>query len=224
MSMLETLDSGADKKTNGSERAVAKSDLYKVVEDLRTEALEDGAPSIARSPRAYILERTISPRALEAMATLRIENSLYDHEGLLYFQTGQYGSTFPDYTGAEYAARFTLHNHPASDPGFTVSANDYDSTITSSSEIDFILTRDGIIGYKADKDAKPLKRNLMEMIRWAFQNPNRTLRQQKEAGISRFFVPFRGDADSQRRLEMICGYMNDPTIKWDSIKDEIETE
>jgi hypothetical protein len=102
---LRGLTGGQADGRDGLERGPVKTDLLDVVETLRVETLQRGPRAIARSPRMYLLARTISPSALEAMGTLRFENSLYDFDGRVYFITGQWGIPRPDYTGADVPSR-----------------------------------------------------------------------------------------------------------------------
>src|SRR3989344_5137434 len=239
------------RKSSTLERGVVKSDLSQIAEDLHKEAFEKGAEAIGSNPRTYILQRTVTPSALESLGTLNFENMIYDFEGDLHFATGQRIATVPNYS--EYdkkyrddavgktveqseEARFTIHNHPVGAPGmFMVSTGDHYSSMGSDSEIDFIVTRDGVIGHKPSEDTAFLKYDNDKnkklsaffergatVISIAYQNPNRTMRVQKEAGVSRFFIPFRGDEDAKRKLELICSYINDPTMRWDSIRKEVE--
>jgi hypothetical protein len=220
---------GGDKKNlQASERIAVPVDLYIVAEDLHRDAFEKGAEWISQNPRGFILQPTITTEALASLGTLDFESSIMGYKDKLYFFTGSkmYAPNFEN-------LRFHLHNHPVDLPGaFAVSPGDVEGSQTSGTEIDFIITRDGIIGYKPDLSAafltKEQKENpikeLVAALQLTFQNPNRTLRLQKEKGISSFYIPFRGDDESRTKMDLICNYMNNPAISWESIRATIEKE
>ena len=222
-------------ETERLERDPIQSDLYDVVESLRQESFESGQKSIAQSPRTYPIKRTITPSGLESLGTLDFENTLYEFKNDLRLVTGSKESALPSYSQDEPStietartifkqlewSRFTVHNHWANGRLLTgnflaVSAGDTAMSKHLLSEVDFVVTRDGIIGYKPEETLKS--------EHWAFENPNRILKKQQEQGITRFFVPFRGDAESQKKLGLICLYMNDPSMHWESIREEVESE
>lgn len=225
-----SLESGAriKKEAQTPERISLPVDLYVVAESLHRDALENGAEWISQHPQSYTLQPTITTKALESLGALDFESSVVGHKDKLYFFTGSkmYSPNFED-------LRFHLHNHPVDLPGaFAVAPGDFKSSQTSGTEVDFIITRDGIIGYKPDLSAvffteeqkkNPIK-ELLATLQLTLQNPNRTLRVQKERGISSFFVPFRGDGESHNKMNLICNYMNNPTVRWASIREAIEKE
>lgn len=211
------------------ERGIVKSDVREVVESLAKESFEKGVDSIVASPRTYILKRTITPQALEALGALYFENLLFDSDGELHFLTGRRERAVPEFTEEDAwemlerqarSSRFILHNHPANSPAATrVSSGDINVSASIDTEIDFLVSHEGIIGYKPDLP-EGYKRSFQDIVN-VLQNPNRTIRQQKEAGHTNFFIPFRGDTESKRQLELICLYMNDPKMKWESLAKEI---
>jgi len=130
-------------------------------------------------------------------------------------------------------SRFTLHNHPATTlqgmMGLDLAVSDGDMRASEEhkGEIEFILTNKGIIGY--EKQPRTLHFGLSTFVAGSrmkikpLDGPNRILKKQRKEGITRFFIPFRGDEESQRKLELICQYINDPTMKWGPIKAAIES-
>lgn len=216
------------KRLQAPERIPQPVDLYTVAENLQRDAFEKGAKWISEHPQSFILQPTITTEALESLGALNFESSVVGHKDKLYLFTGSrmYSPNFEN-------LRFHLHNHPVDLPGaFAVAPGDFTSSQTSGTEMDFIVTRDGIIGYKPDLSAvffteeqrkNPMK-ELIATLQLTLQNPNRTLRIQKERGISSFFVPFRGDDESHTKMILICNYMNDPTVHWASIRETIEKE
>ncbi|OGG74140.1 hypothetical protein A3A40_03185 [Candidatus Kaiserbacteria bacterium RIFCSPLOWO2_01_FULL_54_20] len=235
-------------KLEGVKQNIRKSDLDRVVRELSEEALEKGIGTITKAPREYLLKRDVTIEALESFSLLPFENSLYDYRNKLRFVTGGKRGAQPDYSIWEdpdkieradeketerwRKSRFHLHNHRLRFSGAhnAVSRNDFRFGKTMRTEINFILTPDGIIGYKPD----PFRRyyahgdyvssdvDAMVENAYRFQNPNRTIRQQLQRNISSFFVPFRGDKESQKKLGLICAYINDPSIEWGSIRQQIE--
>lgn len=130
------------------------------------------------------------------------------------------------------SSRFKLHNHPGTTlegiMGLDLAISDGDIRFDDKSkgEILFVLTNKGIVGYKPrnslpDMGILNIVMPSQTAVR-AYDGPNRVLQKQRDAGITEFFVPFRGDEESQRKLELICQYINDPSVKWGSIRSEIE--
>ena len=135
-------------------------------------------------------------------------------------------------------SRFSLHNHPAR-PEFNgeqaVSFADYKYAKALKKDMNFLVVRDGVIGFnpgehttffpgisalREGKDS--LLRSNLHVLKLVFQNPERSAREQKEAGIMDFFVPFRGDEDSERKLQAICDYINNPAAQWSEVKPMFE--
>ena len=130
-------------------------------------------------------------------------------------------------------SRFVLHSHPGTTleglMGSDLAVSDGDMKLGEeyNGEIFFVLTNKGIVGYQQQSPTLHLGLAAQIVIGsqtgvTALENPNRILEKQREKGITRFFVAFRGDDEAQRKLELICQYINDPSIKWDSIKGAIE--
>lgn len=241
------------------EKGLGHSTLGAVVDELTSETLDAGPDALAERPRVYSLERSISPKELEATAMLDIECILTDTDGDLILETGdlmtvrsrRYDSTDGSAVAAleadeitdtrSHRSRFTMHNHPVlpfvTTGGHWVSHGDFESSRQKSSEIDFIVARDGVIGHTARQGVRYLPwlqagvepgdhphRFNAALLKMITQGNDRTLREQKEAGVIDFFVPFRGDEESQRKLELICGFINDPDAKWEDIRAEVEAE
>ncbi len=92
---------------------------------------------------------------------------------------------------------------------------------------------DGITGFNArgskkeyygKKERDLTFREVSGITAHGFGSPDRIIKKQIQEGISKFFVPFNGDPESQEKLELICKYMNDPTMSWESIAEQIEKE
>lgn len=235
---------GLERKNEHHERAM-QNELYDVVESLRNESFEAGAHTIAQSPRGYRLNRTITPEALRAFGTLDFENKIYDYKGELFFATGSKSSTLPNYSQydrevlpeggydakwedhvrAAYS-RFNLHNHPVHSWGPLLGSSYQDalSVLDQETEISFIVTLDGIFGYMRNESvlSKSEIVGKAKDIVSRFQNPNRKIRRQLESGATEFFVPFDGDEGDKRRIQLLCQYMNDPHMHWDSIADQVQ--
>jgi len=237
---------GLEDKNERRER-VPQNELYDVVESLRNESFEKGANAIAESPRGYRLNRTITPEALRAFGALDFENEVYDYKGELFFATGSRSSTLPNYSqydkeglpeGGHDAkwedhvraaySRFELHNHPLHSWGPLLGSSYQDvlSALDKETEINFIVTLDGIFGYVRNESILS-KREIVgkaKDIASRFQNPNRKIQRQLESGATEFFVPFNGDSEDTRRMELLCQYMNDANMHWDSIADQIKNQ
>ncbi len=92
-----------------------------------------------------------------------------------------------------------------------------------------MVTIDGITGFKPAIDAKfltPLQQTKYVQIAMTlgkmYENPARARQTQLQQEVTKFFIPFRGDESSKEKVELICKYINDPSISWNTIASAIE--
>jgi hypothetical protein len=246
-----TLFMSIERPRSNTEREPVEVNLADAVEDLYQESFEKGVGAISQAPRVFPIKRDMNTKALEALSSLPLENRMYELNGKLLLATGSTKGTRPNYfkhavldgkmdlvkelwqqqVDEMNNSRFRLHNHPAQlfrgivGMDVAVSESDVSAVETSKSEINLIVTEKGIIGYESGPNGylpHPLTLSGSVSVTPFVDGPDRIIKKQQEAGISRFFIPFRGNEESEHKLALICQYINDPSMKWESIKDAIE--
>jgi len=188
---------------------VHAQDLSETVSALVEEAAARGPNNIPS--REYRIKRTMTPKDLQALATLPFEVLLTEHDAGATLQTGSQNNMGPGPDMRLHTqARYTLHNHPAEAIAIPSSYDSGDLKVArySSAEVNFVVGTDGITihtpppentyqsGYDRDKSFSALLR------RW--RGVDHLLKYDLKHGFVDAWVPWSEIEDIQR----ICDYIN----------------